>query len=226
MAQMNSKQLAGERAVDFVESGMVVGLGSGSTAVFAVMRIGQLLKEGALRDIVGIPTSLATEKLAKKWNIPLTTLQAHPQIDLTIDGADEVDPQKNLIKGGGGALLHEKIVARASRREIIVVDESKLVPYLGHHFLLPVEVVPFGWNIAARQLEKLGCQPKLRMSQNDPYLTDERNYILDCAIPRGAALPWLERAINKLPGVVENGLFLGCTERVIVGSSEGVRIIT
>ncbi len=223
---MNPKELAGKRAVAFVESGMVLGLGSGSTAYYAIREIGRLLKDGALRDIVGIPTSRETERLARELGIPLTTLQEHPCIALTIDGADEVDPQGNLIKGGGGALLHEKIVARASEREIIVVDESKLVPFLGSHFLLPVEVIPFGWNICARELERLGCQPTLRRGVQGPYITDEENYILDCIIPPAAELAPLEKEINNIPGVVENGLFLGYTSLVIVGSPEGTRTLS
>ena len=219
------KKLAGERAADFVKSGMVVGLGSGSTAAFAVIRIGEKLHDGLLSDIVGIPTSRATEKLAQQWGIPLTSLHDQPRIDLTIDGADEVDPQLNLIKGGGGALLREKIVAHASRQEIIVVDAAKLVNRLGQGFLLPVEVIPFGWNICAAELDKLGCPPRLRMQGDHPYVTDEGNYILDCRLPVVTDLPSLECSMNNIPGVVENGLFLGYADLVVVGTPMGARFL-
>jgi len=221
----NYKQIAGEKAAEFCRDGMVLGLGSGSTAAYAVIRIGQLLREGKLKDIVGIPTSSQTAKLAREWNIPLTNLQDRPCIDLTIDGADEVDPQRNLIKGGGGCLLREKIVARASRREIIVVDPAKLVGYLGHHFLLPVEVIPFGWNLCQSDLIALGLEPQLRLAAGQPYVTDEGNYILDCRMPPADDLAGLEKAINNIPGVVENGLFLGYADLVIVSGPEGIKSI-
>jgi ribose 5-phosphate isomerase A len=221
----NLKKLAGDRAAEFVKSGMIVGLGSGSTAAYAVIRIGEMVRDGLLTDIVGIPTSDSTAKLAEGWNIPLTTLHDQPHIDLTIDGADEIDPQLNLIKGGGGALLREKIVAHASRQEIIVADQTKLVERLGQGFLLPVEVIPFGWNICAADLAKLGCPPRLRMQGDMPYVTDEGNYILDCELPPVDDLKALECKINLIPGVVENGLFLGYTDLVVVGIPTGTRLM-
>lgn len=226
MSVLELKRMAGERAADFVRSGMVVGLGTGSTAIHAVNKIGRLLREGVLRDIVGIPTSTKTEQVAREWGIPLTTLQEHPVIDLTIDGADEVDPQLNMIKGGGGALLREKIVAHVSRREIIVIDPSKLVQTLGSTFPLPVEVIPFGWNICAEELRQLGFEPRLRMAGELPYVTDEGNYILDCRVPKNPDVVTLERALNAIPGVVENGFFVGHADLVIVGRPEGVQFIS
>ena len=165
MPAMNTstlKKQAGEYAADFVESGMVVGLGSGSTAIFATRRIAQRIHSGALADIIAIPTSLATEEAAIELGIPLTSLADTPRIDITIDGADEVDPAFNLIKGGGGAHLREKIVAQATERLVIVVDESKLVPQLGTSWAIPIEVIPFGWEAQARYLEAIGATPKLR----------------------------------------------------------------
>ena len=157
------KRRAAEQAVDFVESGMVVGLGEGSTAIYAIRRIGRLVAAGALTGILGVPCSRNVERTARALGIPLTTLDEHPVVDLTIDGADEVDPALNLIKGGGGALLREKMVAQASRREIIVVDQSKLVPALGTRWALPIEVLEFGWKAQARYLEGLGGRPVLRL---------------------------------------------------------------
>ena len=151
------KKQAAHRAVEFITSGMVIGLGTGSTAQFAVERIGELLRGGALKNITGIPSSDQTEKFAQSMAIPLTGLDEHPTVDLNIDGADEVDPDLNLIKGGGGALLREKIVAQASVREIIVVDESKLSPALGAHWPVPLEVTPFGWRSQATYLKSLGA---------------------------------------------------------------------
>jgi len=218
------KQQAAWRAVDFVESGMVVGLGHGSTAIFAVRCIAELLHSGRLSNILGVPTSIQVEEAARQLGIPLTTLDEHPIVDLTIDGADEVDPDLNLIKGGGGALLREKIVAQASRREIIVVDESKLSPALGTHWPVPVEIVPFGWRTQVAYLESLGAQPILRQnSDGTPFVTDQDNLILDCRfgpIPDSAqlAIQMSERA-----GIVEHGLFVGLATDVIVASDEGIR---
>jgi len=218
------KQEAGWYAVDFVESGMVLGLGHGSTAVFAVRCIAQLLREGRLRDVLGVPCSRQVEAEARELGIPLTTLDQHPVVDLTIDGADEVDPDLNLIKGGGGALLREKIVAQASRREIIVVDESKLSPALGTHWPVPVEVALFGWHTQSGYLESLGAQATLRV-ENDgtPFRTDQGNLILDCHFGPISDPIQLAAQMNERAGIVEHGLFLGLATDVIVAGAEGVR---
>lgn len=225
---MNLKQLAAARAVEAIQNGMVLGLGTGSTARYAVELIGERLRDGRLSRIVGVPTSSDTERLARQAGIPLTTLREHPVLDLTIDGADEVAPDLTLIKGQGGALLHEKIVARASQQEFIVVDESKLVQVLGTKAPLAVEVIPFGWGTYADALLKLGCKPVLRMRPQDgqdsaPYVTDEGNYIVDCHFPRIEDPVALERELNLIPGVVDNGLFVGLATLVIVASPSGIR---
>lgn len=218
------KRQAAERAVDFVESGMVLGLGHGSTTIFALRRIAQLLHDGELQDLLGIPTSTRVERDAQELGIPLTTLSEHPVIDLTIDGADEVDDDLNLIKGGGGALLREKIVAQASRREIIVVDETKLSPKLGIQWPVPVEVTPFGWRSQAAYLQSLGAEVTLRRNEDGTrFRTDQGNLILDCdfgPIPEPAQLAV---RLNERAGIVEHGLFLELATDVIVGAEEGVR---
>ena len=218
------KQKAGWQAVDFVESGMVVGLGHGSTAIFAVRCIAQLLREGRLQDVLGVPCSRRVEGEAQQLGIPLTTLDEHPVVDLTIDGADEVDPDLNLIKGGGGALLREKIVAQASRREIIVVDESKLSPALGTHWPVPVEVIPFGWRAQVIYLETLGAEPTLRLSSDGtPFKTDQGNLILDCRFGPIPDPAQVAARMNERAGIVEHGLFLGLATDVIVAGAEGIR---
>jgi ribose 5-phosphate isomerase A len=218
------KRKAAERAVEYVELGMVVGLGAGSTAAFAVRRIARLLREGQLHDILGVPCSRQVEAEARQLGIPLTTLNEHPVIALTIDGADEVDPDLNLIKGGGGALLREKIVAQASRREIIVVDESKLSPALGTCWPVPVEVVPFSWRAQVAYLESLGAKPSLRLTDDGtPFQTDQGNLIFDChfgPIPDPAKLA---ARLNGRAGIVEHGLFLELATEVIVAGEEGMR---
>jgi ribose 5-phosphate isomerase A len=211
---MNLKQLAAARAIEYVESGMVLGLGTGAT---------ERLRDGRLRDIVGIPTSSGSARLATEAGVPLTNLQEHPLVDLTIDGADEIDPHLNLIKGQGGALLHEKIVARASRREIIIADDVKLVQVLGTRSPLAVEVIPFGWPSYTRALRGLGCDPVLRMQGDKPYLSDEGNYIVDCRFKQIDDPAELERQLNLIPGVVENGLFIGLASLAIIASESGVR---
>jgi len=220
------KRQAGWRAADYVESGMAIGLGSGSTARYATLRIGELLATGRLRDVVAVPTSDETEALAREAGIPLTTLEEHPRLAVTIDGADEVDPALNLIKGLGGYLLREKIVAYATECEIIVVDPTKLVERLGTKAPVPVEVVRFGWENTRSALEDTGARPVLRMRDGDPYLTDEGNFILDCWYEGGLEDPEaLSARLNGIPGVVENGLFLGMTAAVVVAAPEGTRII-
>ena len=218
------KQQAAERAVDFVESGMVVGLGHGSTTIFALRRIAQRLETGELENIVGIPCSRHVEEDARHLGIPLTDLDTSLTLDLTIDGADEVDPALNLIKGGGGALLREKIVAQASRREIIVVDATKTVPALGTRWAVPVEVVPFGWRVQAAYLEALGARVELRRDgTGDPFYTDQGNVILDShfgPIPDPAGLA---AQMNARAGIVEHGLFIGLATDVIVAGPSGLR---
>lgn len=218
------KQQAAERAVEFVEPGMVVGLGHGSTAIFAIRRIAQLLDDGGLQDILGVPCSLQVETDARELGIPLTTLNEHATIDLTIDGADEVDPDMNVIKGGGGALLREKIVAQASQREIIVVDNSKLSPALGTRWAVPVEVTPFGWRSQAAFLESLGAEVKVRESKSDiSFKTDQGNLILDCDFGPITDPIQIAAHMDARAGIVEHGLFLGLVTDVIVADHQGIR---
>jgi ribose 5-phosphate isomerase A len=220
------KQQAADRAVAYVTSGMVVGLGAGSTAILVTRRIGQLLREGRLHDIIGFPCSSVIEVEARALGIPIT-LDPPGAVDLTIDGADEVDPDLNLIKGGGGALLHEKIVAQASLREIIIVDESKLSPVLGTHWPLPVEVIPFGWQSQKRFLESLGSCVTVRQ-QNDgtPFKTDQGNLILDCVFGPIRQPAELASRLDARTGIVEHGLFIGLATEVIVAGTDGVRHLT
>ena len=217
------KQQAAEFALQFVQSGMTLGLGSGSTALFATRGIGRRIRAGDLKEVIAIPTSLAIEAEARALGIPLTTLEDHPQIDVTIDGADEVDPELNLIKGGGGALLREKIVAQATRRQIIVVDESKLSDQLGTRWAVPIEVIPFGWTAQAAFLQSLGAAPKLRRQGDGPYLTDQDNFILDCHFGKIEDPSWLAEAIKGRAGIVEHGLFIRLAHDVIVAGQSGLR---
>ena len=218
------KRAAGERAASLIQKGMVVGLGTGSTAIFATRRLGELLASGALRDVVAIPTSKATEAEARRLGIPLIDESIPSQIDLTIDGADEVDPKLNLIKGGGGALFREKIVAEASRRVVIVVDESKLSPALGTRHSLPVEVARFGWKSQERYLSDLGLRPAMRQAADgQPYETDQGNWILDCATDPIADPASLAARLAARAGLIEHGLFCGIASEVIVAGETGSR---
>jgi ribose 5-phosphate isomerase A len=216
------KEAAANVAAAQLQSGMIVGLGSGTTAKLLVAAIGRRVKEG-LR-IVGIPTSEQTAEQARALGIPLSTLADHSQIDVTIDGADEVQlGTLHLIKGGGGNQLREKIVATASSRLTIIVDETKLVRQLGSHAKVPVEVVQFGWQATARTLAKLQGNPGLRLrSGGEPFITDGGNYILDCAFGPIASAADLERELNGVVGVVEHGLFIGMASQVWVGTPGGV----
>ncbi|BBH21291.1 ribose-5-phosphate isomerase A [Paenibacillus baekrokdamisoli] len=216
---MNSKKLAAEHAVQFIKSGMIVGLGTGSTAHFAIHAIGARVQAGL--TIQAIATSEQSEALARELEIPIVSFQEVNEIDLTIDGADEVDSDLNVIKGGGGALLREKIVASASRELIIIVDESKVVSQLGA-FPLPIEVVPFGIEMTMKKLAALlECPLTVRQSGNKPFVTDNEHYIVDCHTGSIADAGKLTRELNMIPGVVENGLFIGMAAKVIVGYMDG-----
>jgi len=221
------KQQAAEEAVQQVHSGMIIGLGVGSTTIFAVRKIGRLVRQGKLQHILGIPCSPSVAEEAQKVGIPLTTLEEHPHIDLTIDGADEVDPHLNLIKGGGGALLREKIVAQATQREVIVVDESKLSPILGTHWPLPVEVLPFGLGSAQHFLKSLGAAPVLRLKQDgQPWQTDQGNFILDAHFgPIQNLLP-LATELDAQAAIIAHGLFLNIASEIIVAAPTGIQHIS
>ncbi len=220
------KKQAAERAVEQIQSGMILGLGTGSTSKYAVIKIGQLWQCGALTNIVGIPTGEGTAVLARDYDIPLVTLDEYPVIDLTIDGADEIAPNLDLIKGLGGALLREKMIELATKRFIVIADGGKLVDKLGTRAPLPIEVTQFGWRYLANWLAGLGCQPALRGGEDRPYVTDNGNYILDCTFPDGIDDPvQLATRLRDQPGIVEHGLFLGMANEAIVADRDGVRVI-
>ncbi len=222
--QANYKRQAAEQAVTEVCDGMVVGLGTGSTAAFAIAALGTAVA-GGLR-IRAIPTSLAAAALARRHGISLTDFAADPRIDLTIDGADQVVPGTlHLIKGLGGALLREKLVATASDRMIVVADESKLVARLGGAIPLPVEITAFGWQVAMAQLTVAGCAPRLRMAGEFPFVTDGGNHIADCAIADIADPAALHARLCALVGVVETGLFVGLASEARIGGPGGVRLL-
>ena len=220
------KRAAAARAIEFVENGMVLGLGTGSTAAFVVAQLGARIAQGLA--IVAIPTSEQTAAQARRLGIPLTSFAEHRRIDLAIDGADEVHRATlDLIKGRGGALLREKIVAAASDRYIIVVDQEKLVDRLGEHAPVPVEVAQFGWQATAAALERLGAEPKLRGAPSgQPFVTDGGNLILDCHFGPIEDPQETEQLINSVVGVIDNGLFVGRSSMVIVASENGVDMLT
>ncbi|PIN26592.1 Ribose 5-phosphate isomerase [Handroanthus impetiginosus] len=233
LSQDDLKKLAADKAVEYVKSGMVLGLGTGSTAAFVVDKLGALLKSGALTDIVGVPTSKRTQEQAASLGIPLSTLDAHPDIDLAIDGADEVDPNLDLVKGRGGALLREKMVEAASDKFVVVADDSKLVSGLGGSGLaMPVEVVQFCWNYNLVRLQELfkeeGCEAKLRLDGNGkPYVTDNSNYIVDLYFKTPIKdSDAAGKEIASLEGVVEHGLFLDMATAVIIAGGDGVTVKT
>ncbi|WP_239256510.1 ribose-5-phosphate isomerase RpiA [Listeria ilorinensis] len=218
---INMKKIAAEKACEFVENGMTVGLGTGSTAYYAICRLGELVQQGM--QLTGIATSQKTEKLAKEVGIYMETLDHVKKIDLTIDGADEVDRRLNGIKGGGGALLREKMVASLSQQNIWVIDESKFVAEMGQ-FPLPVEVIPFGHTQTAAALTRLtGVTAQLRLrEEGQPFVTDNQHFIYDLPMGEIASPEQLQLALVLLPGVVETGLFLGMTDRVMIGRANGV----
>lgn len=219
------KHEAALRAVEYVRDGMVVGLGTGSTATFAVRELGRRVGEGL--KIRGVPTSERTATLAKELGIPLATLEEVESIDLTIDGADEVDlATLNVIKGLGGALLREKLVALATHEVVLIVDETKVVPQLGDHTPVPVEVVPFGWSRTCSTLHALGCTTERRTRESDDaYITDSGNYLIDCRFQGIPSPGTLGAQIKGITGVVDHGLFVGIARRVIVAGSDGVRVV-
>ncbi len=220
------KRQAAEYAVRYVDSGMAVGLGTGSTAIFAVRYIGELLRTGTLNNIVAFATSKVTAQEAVRLNIPMLPDDLPRSLDVTIDGADEVDPQLNLIKGGGGALLREKLVAQNTAREIIVVDDSKLSPRLGTRHVLPVEVLPFGWRAVAHYLETLGAKYVVRQgADGSEYRTDQGNMILDCNFGPIANPAQLADQLNRRAGIVEHGLFIGLTHLLVASGPSGIREI-
>jgi ribose 5-phosphate isomerase A len=222
------KRQAGKRAVDFVESGMALALGTGSTTAYAIDEIGRRLKSGELENVVAIPTSERTVAQAERLGIPLGSLVEHPVLDLAIDGADEVDPDLNLIKGLGGALLREKIVEIRAQRFAVVIDESKLVDRLGSRGPLPVEVTQFSWQAHANWLASLGCRAELRReADGQPFVTDNGNYIIHCTFYGGIADPIaLDQTLNQQPGILGTGLFLGMASEVVVAGKDGVQVIT
>ncbi|AZJ23646.1 MULTISPECIES: ribose-5-phosphate isomerase RpiA [Bacillus] len=217
---MNLKQLAGEYAANFVKYGMKVGLGTGSTVYWTIQKLGERVKEGLAFQAV--PTSKETEVLAKQLNISLISLNDVQSLDLTIDGADEIDANLQLIKGGGGALLREKIVATSSKELIIIADESKLVTHLGT-FPVPVEIIPFSWKQTERKIQSLGCQTTLRLKNNETFITDNKNMIIDCIFPHNISNPAnLHTQLKMITGVVETGLFVNMTSKAIIGTENGI----
>ena len=215
---MKAKKLTGEKVAEHIKDGMIIGLGTGSTAYYAIKKVGEMVRNGL--KVKAVPTSKETAQLAAEEGIELVELADVKSLDLTIDGADEVDPKFNLIKGGGGALLREKIVASATDKLIIVVDESKLVEHLGA-FPLPVEITPFSWQYTQQLIEKFGCSSEIRKEDGEIFVTDNNNYILDCNFGKIEDPGKVTLELNKLPGVVENGIFAEMAEIVVVGYNNG-----
>jgi ribose 5-phosphate isomerase A len=217
------KRAAGEKAVDFIENGMILGLGSGSTVYWMMKRLAKLVQQGM--DIKGVPSSKRTEGWAQEFGIPLVDFSQVDKIDLAIDGADEIDPEFQLTKGGGGSLVREKIVDALAEKLIIIADKTKVVETLGT-FPLPVEVVPFGYQATAKRIEKLGAIPTLRIKDGDVFVSNNGNYILDCQFTSINNPEQLHEKIKALVGVVETGLFVNMVDTVIIGNEKGTEIIT
>lgn len=215
---MNIKKIVAHKAIELVQEEMTVGLGTGSTAYWAIQNLGQRVRQGL--NIKAVPTSIESERLAKKLGIPLAVLSEINEVDITIDGADEISHNLDLIKGGGGALLREKLVASISKQLVIIADETKWIRNLGA-FPLPVEIVPFGWEITQKQIAKLGCAPKLRLTEGKTFITDNGNYILDCKFNEIKSPKKLGINLNLLPGVVENGLFVDMADIVYIAANTG-----
>ena len=218
---MDSKEQAGRKAAEYVKNGMVVGLGTGTTAEWAIRALADRVKRGEVKDIQCIPTSSNTRRLADELGLSIRGLEDVEWVDLTIDGADQVDDKLNVIKGRGGALLREKVVAFSSGEVIIVVDESKQAKQLGEGCPVPVEVIPFAEAVVRQALINLGATVEPRMDGDDPYMTDNDNLILDCLFSRPFDPKHMEREIKRIPGVVESGLFVDMTDRIVVGRATG-----
>lgn len=216
------KQLAGEEAAKLVENGMVIGLGTGTTATHFVYALAKRIQNG-LRIIGGVPTSQATKDLAASLHIPLTDLDTYPELDLYIDGADEIDPQLHLLKGAGGALLREKIVASSARRFVVIGDISKRVSQLGQNFPVPVETAPFAVTPVRKRLEALGAAVEVRRLAEGPFITENHNIILDCTFANGISDPAdLDARLHQIVGVVETGIFLNLAQQAIIGGPDGI----
>lgn len=227
LTQDQLKQQAAAAAVATITSGMVVGLGTGSTAAFAVSALAERMQKEGIR-VIGVPTSQRTAEQAQSLGIPLATLEEQPILDVAIDGADEIEVGSlNLIKGAGGALLREKLVEVSAKRLIIVADASKKVARLGTKFALPVEVVRFGWQSTLERVKAVGCTPTLRLTASgDPYITDENHYILDCQFPPMEDAAAIAAALKSIAGVVEHGLFIGLTSEAIIATADGIEQLT
>ena len=213
------KQEVGRAAANLIQSNSIVGLGTGSTTAYAIQFIGERLKSGEIKDIVGVPTSFQAEVLSKQYGIPLTTLDAIDHIDIAIDGADEVDPHKNLIKGGGAAHTREKVVDYLANQFIVVIDSGKLVDKLGSVFAVPVEVIPMAVTPVMNAIAKLGGKPELRMGvkKAGPVVTDQGNLVVDVKFDDLPDPVNLEKTLNNIPGVLENGIFVNCADKVLIG---------
>ncbi|MDN7242358.1 ribose-5-phosphate isomerase RpiA [Planococcus sp. N028] len=216
------KKAAGEKAAEYIEDGMVIGLGSGSTVYWMLKKLGEKVEQGL--NIKGIPTSLQTEGWAKEFQIPLTDFSEVHYADIAIDGTDEIDPDFNMIKGGGGALVREKIVASSAEKLIIIADESKVVDELGK-FPLPIEVLPFGWQLTAEKIAEFGAKPVLRKKDGRVFISDNGNYILDCGFESIPDPGHFHKNLKQLLGVVETGLFVGMTDLVILAGAKGVKVL-
>lgn len=216
------KKNAGERAADFVSNGMTIGLGSGTTVYWMLKQLSKRFQYGL--KITGIPSSKKTEQWAKEFGIRLTSFAAIDKLDLTIDGANEIDPFFNLMKGGGGSLVREKILANISKEFIIIADQAKLHSQLGS-IPLPVEIIPFGWEVTSKQIEKLGCTAALRKKKNHPFNSDNGNFIVDCHFDTISDPELLHQELIMIPGVIETGLFINMTDKIIIGKNQIVEVI-
>jgi len=223
LTQEEQKKMVGEKALEFVRDGMAIGLGTGSTARYFIEGLGRMVQEGFC--CTTIATSVASENLAESYGIPKTTFTETPQLDLVVDGADEIDTEFTLIKGGGGALLREKIVASISKHMVVIADSSKYVPVLGS-FPLPIEIVQYGWEASFAAIQQLSCIPILRQREGKPYLTDNGNFIVDAKFSAIHDPQTLESALRHIPGVVECGLFIGFADTVILGSPDGPKVLS